>query len=52
MYDQSIVDSGTGEEDEVENQAGFFWHSFSFSPVLIETAEPNLPNCLHSLILG
>ena len=38
MYDQSIVDSGTGEEDEVENQARFSDTPSVFSMVHIEYA--------------
>ena len=44
MYDLSIVDSGTGEEDEVENQARFSDTPSVFSPVHIEHAKPTLPN--------
>ena len=50
MYDQSTVDSETGEEDEVENQAGFSDTPSVFSTVPIEPAEPTLPNSSDSLI--
>ena len=50
MYDQSIVDSGTGEEDEVENQARFSDTPSVFSTVHIEYAEPTLPNSSDFLI--
>ena len=50
MYDQSTVDSETGEEDEVENQAGFSDTPSVFATVPIEPAEPTLPNSSDSLI--